>query len=182
MPLRRDDVPIEARCSQRWSDLRGSGRTRHCAVCETPVTHLSLMPEREARAFLAGAVGTCVAYRHHPDGTIVFADRLTRRAPTTIVAGAALLAAACSAASAPPDKTASPTPKESPVAAQLLDRARDEACRRQLGAERRAAYRAELAAERDRSEHAIDCDLQRQLLALGYVTAVPASDCPDDPP
>lgn len=85
--VKRDDLPIVPRCDQEWSDLKGAGVTRHCAVCDTPVTHLSLLPRRRALEVLSRGP-QCVAYRYRPDGSLVFSEAPPRRR-SVLLAGAA---------------------------------------------------------------------------------------------
>lgn len=170
-------VPVEVRCEQRWTDLRGAGPRRHCEVCDAPVTNISLLTEEAARAVLAKGP-QCVAYRYRPDGTIVFAESLKRRRGLA-VAGVAVLAAACSAEpSVPPEPMA-----EKAATLEAPDPAVVEACNRLLGAERRAEYLRELRAEQEERPSSsspsasVDCDLARQLFALGGYGATLPPEC-----
>jgi hypothetical protein len=72
--MRRDDVPIEKRCDQRWNDLRGTGsRRRHCESCATDVINLSSMTEAEAQRFLDEVrAPVCLMYRYDSTGRITF--------------------------------------------------------------------------------------------------------------
>lgn len=165
--MNQASVPVEARCEQRWTDLRGAGARRHCEVCDAPVTNLSLLTEEAARAVLAEGP-QCIAYRHRPDGTIVFAESLKRRRGLA-VAAVAVLAAACSAEpSAPPDALA-----EKVETLKAPHPALVETCRRLLGSERRAENARELQEEQSR----VDCDLARQMFALGGYGATLPPEC-----
>lgn len=155
------------------------GAVRRCAECETPVTNLSLLTEAAARAFLETARGQCIAYRFTPDGTIVFADALARRRPGWAAAGAALLVAACAPGVDAPTKPAAEAKVDPRVVAQIVEREEREACRQRLGAERREEYRAEMRAEAARAD--LDCDVVRQLLALGYYVGEPPEGCSEPP-
>lgn len=170
--MKRDEVPVVPRCDQRWSDLEGTGATRHCEVCDTPVTNLSPLPRRRALEVLA-AGPQCIAYRYRPDGSIVFSEPTRRRSPT-LAAGAALVVAACASEASPP-LVKTPAERETTVVDPDLERA----CDRLLGAERRAEYRRELV-----EEHAVptlDCEMMRQLYALGgYGVSIPEECLEDD--
>jgi len=166
-PMKTASVPVQARCDQRWSDLRGAGAERHCDVCDAPVTNLSLLSEEAARAVLAKGP-QCVAYRYRPDGTIVFTESLRRRRGLAVAGLTALVAACSSGPSVPPEAVA-----EKVATPKAPDPAVVEACRRLLGAERRAENARELREEQVR----IECDLARQLFALGGYGATLPPEC-----
>jgi len=182
--MKRDEVPIRSRCNQTWSELRGSGPVRHCEVCDAPVTNLSLLHERAARDVLARGP-QCIAYRHRPDGSIVFAEAL-RRPSTRGVVPVALLLAACGVEADPAGPAASEAPlhrvegEAEPAPPTDAERPRDphtvEACRRLLGAEARAQNRREMSEEAP----PLDCELLQQLSALGgYGLEIPEA-CQED--
>ena len=112
-----NDVAIAAPCSERWEDMLGDERARHCAKCNKSVFNLSDMTRAEAELLLFEREGDlCVQLWRRSDGTILTADcpvgvrsRRFRMVGVFVVAGtlaAAGLAAMTYASVAPPPRSA----------------------------------------------------------------------------
>lgn len=174
----RARVPIQRKCDQRWSDLRGVGsRKRHCGVCDSDVVNLSSMTADAADDFLARVeTPICLAYRYSEDGQISFASepvpaaRLFRRAPTGLAAAAALSMAACDGG---------PGTSEHPnTEIGASEQAAVEPSSPDLPAEHAAQPDEDAAVES--ASTAMSCTMLRQLYALGGYGTEPPDRCLDE--
>jgi hypothetical protein len=101
-------------CEERWDEMVGDDRVRHCARCDRTVHDLSEMSalEAEIRLLNTGERAPCIRYARHADGSIVHAplarvfEPLARR-PRPLAAAATLtvtLAASAAQAKEPKKK------------------------------------------------------------------------------
>lgn len=81
-----DVVRIATPCTERWSEMVGDDRRRHCGRCDKTVVDLTALTRAEAEALLAervkagaGRLDLCARYFERRDGSIVMADCLVRR-------------------------------------------------------------------------------------------------------
>ncbi len=73
---------IAAPCHERWEEMTGDERTRHCAACRLDVHNIAGMSEAEAEALLRSAFNDdgspierlCARIYRRADGTILTAD------------------------------------------------------------------------------------------------------------
>jgi hypothetical protein len=68
------DLKVLAPCQERWEEMPGDDRARHCARCQERVVDLAALEEREAEALLARRApgeGLCVRLARGPDGAVV---------------------------------------------------------------------------------------------------------------
>ncbi len=71
------DVTIASPCEQRWVDMEGDEKVRHCAQCNEKVYNLSQMTAAEAEATLdrpAGESRLCLRLYRRKDGTVLTQD------------------------------------------------------------------------------------------------------------
>lgn len=77
-----DRIQIASPCHERWEDMTGDERTRHCASCRLDVHNIAGMSERDAEALLRSAFSDdgspverlCARVFRRADGTILTAD------------------------------------------------------------------------------------------------------------
>jgi hypothetical protein len=75
-------VRIASPCNEKWEDMTGDERTRHCARCQMNVFNVKEMTEVEVRALFMKAEGrVCGRVFRRPDGTV-----LTKDCPTGLAA------------------------------------------------------------------------------------------------
>jgi hypothetical protein len=75
-------ISIAAPCHQRWEDMTGDDRTRHCGSCKQTIHNIAGMTEADAEALLRSALnddGTpkqhlCARIYRRADGTVLTAD------------------------------------------------------------------------------------------------------------
>jgi len=107
--INREQVRITTPCDVEWDALERRPRGRFCGQCQTLVTDLSAMSERDARALLAQTEqAVCLRYLHDATGQVHFADgprlvptsrlRAARRASGVAALMAPLLFQACGGA------------------------------------------------------------------------------------
>ena len=118
------EIPIP--CTESWDAMQGDEQVRHCGLCRKNVYNLSVMPQAQAEALLAGHAdgGVCVRFYRRGDGTVLTSDcgtsprvrlrRVLRTLPRAAagaagVAGAAAVAVAAAQAK-PPRLHAAPAP------------------------------------------------------------------------
>lgn len=122
-------IELSFPCPKRWSELEGTGPSRHCSACNLAVTNLSLLTRAEAAPVLAQRAErrTCVAFRTDAAGHVVFAESSLRSARWARLArsAAAVLAllfpflAGCRRTPAAPQTT--PTPPETELQPEDLE-------------------------------------------------------------
>ncbi len=98
------DVRIASACSQRWEDMDGDEKRRHCEACGLFVHNLSAMTTPEIESLMQEATGrVCGRLFRREDGTILTADcpvglaRLRAGTRAAVARGAALVALLLSA-------------------------------------------------------------------------------------
>lgn len=70
-----DRMKVAAPCSQKWENMVGDERSRHCASCDKSVYNISAMTRVEAETFLASQTeAPCVRYYQRADGTVMTTD------------------------------------------------------------------------------------------------------------
>jgi hypothetical protein len=70
-----DGLRVASPCHERWDDMLGDERTRHCLRCNKDVHNVSEMTRDEAEAFLASVSSSvCVRMYRRADGTVLTAD------------------------------------------------------------------------------------------------------------
>ena len=75
-------ISIAAPCHERWEDMTGDDRTRHCGTCEQTIHNIAGMTEVESEALLRSAFSDdgspkqhlCARIYRRADGTILTAD------------------------------------------------------------------------------------------------------------
>ena len=90
-----DNMRVASPCTQRWADMTGDDRVRHCASCAKDVYNLSGMTRDEAETLVRERNGQlCVRYFQRADGTILLGDCTIgkRRKRRRIVVAASLAA------------------------------------------------------------------------------------------
>jgi hypothetical protein len=92
-PIRLDNLRVAAPCHERWDEMTGDERARHCKACDKDVYDLSAMTRDEAEDFLATrGITACVRFFRRADGTVMTTDCPVgvrrRRRKLAIVAGA----------------------------------------------------------------------------------------------
>lgn len=92
-------IRIASPCRERWEDMRGDERARHCARCDKTVFDLSALTRDEAEALLAEkGASMCARFYRRADGTVMTADcdvgARARRRGWALAAGVALAAGA----------------------------------------------------------------------------------------
>lgn len=78
-----DRVQIASPCEERWENMTGDDRVRHCARCDLNVYNIAAMDRNEAEAVLSKATEgrVCARIYRRRDGTV-----LTRDCPVGIAA------------------------------------------------------------------------------------------------
>jgi hypothetical protein len=70
-----DNIRVASPCPQKWEDMTGDERSRHCAQCDKSVFNISGMTRDEAEALIIAKQGKlCVRYFQRKDGTILTKD------------------------------------------------------------------------------------------------------------
>lgn len=71
-----DQIRIASPCSERWEDMSGDERTRHCDKCNLKVHNLAAMSRAEAEALFQDAAGrrVCAMFYRRADGTVLTRD------------------------------------------------------------------------------------------------------------
>ncbi len=94
-------LEIASPCRERWDEMDGDGRARHCRRCDKNVYDLSAMSTAEASALLASRDDLCVRFYRRADGTVMTSDcpdgarrRRRRRMVVAVAVAAAGLGAA----------------------------------------------------------------------------------------
>lgn len=73
--MHKREIPIYMPCQERWEEMPGDDRRRHCQACEQDVYDLSAMTRREAEPVLArrrNGERVCVRYAADKSGEIRF--------------------------------------------------------------------------------------------------------------
>ena len=92
----RFDVSVAAPCSESWNRMRGSGRARHCSVCEKVVHDLALMTESQVEVLAmqaAAGVPVCARITRRAEGGLALKsdpEPLGRSNVGTVLLSAAL--------------------------------------------------------------------------------------------
>lgn len=93
-------VRIASPCSEKWEEMKGDERVRHCAQCKLNVFNIRELSETDARALLFKAEGrVCGRVYQRPDGTVLTNDcptglaMLRRRALAAVTMAAAMVLA-----------------------------------------------------------------------------------------
>ena len=74
LPLLRE-IRVASPCHERWEDMSGDERTRHCGKCDKDVHDLSAMSAADAEALLAArGASLCVRLYRRFDGTVITSD------------------------------------------------------------------------------------------------------------
>lgn len=74
LPLLRE-IRVASPCHERWEDMQGDDRTRHCGKCDKDVHDLSAMSAADAEALLAArGASLCVRLYRRFDGTVITSD------------------------------------------------------------------------------------------------------------
>jgi hypothetical protein len=93
------NVRVASPCHERWEEMDGDARVRHCGKCDKNVYDLSAMTADAAESLLAEyGQNLCVRFYRRPDGTVMTADcpvgaRRKRIRNTVIGVGAAAMSA-----------------------------------------------------------------------------------------
>ncbi len=97
-------------CSERWEEMQGSARQRHCGSCDQRVHNLAEMTASEINSLVRESKGLlCARIMRRPDGSVVTHDPLrTPNAGAGLVLSASILLAnaAVSTAVAEPPQSA----------------------------------------------------------------------------
>ncbi|MGE3107934.1 MAG: hypothetical protein AB7G11_10580 [Phycisphaerales bacterium] len=74
--IRLEQIRVASPCTERWEDMSGDERSRHCARCNLHVHNLSAMSRAQADALVASASQgrVCVRFYQRADGTILTSD------------------------------------------------------------------------------------------------------------
>ncbi len=99
-------VRVASPCSERWDDMNGDERVRHCGHCDKNVYDLSALTSKQAESLLqAHGASLCVRFYRRNDGTVMTSDcpvgrgkRRLRRGALAAVAASLLAAGGFSAA------------------------------------------------------------------------------------
>ncbi|WP_428266497.1 hypothetical protein [Haliangium sp.] len=92
-------VRVASPCHERWDDMSGDERVRHCQRCDKDVYDLSALTEAQAEALLREHLGgsLCVRFYRRADGTVMTSDcpvgrgrRRRRRTLAVALAGGVL--------------------------------------------------------------------------------------------
>lgn len=102
--MQKGEIPILRPCSERWEDMEGDSRRRHCCACEREVYDLSAMTRGEAEPLLRrrrAGEEICVRYAIDRSGEVQFREAsqvpvALLRPARRIAVGAGLLGAALS--------------------------------------------------------------------------------------
>ncbi|MFT3712876.1 MAG: hypothetical protein QM817_34925 [Archangium sp.] len=89
------EIRIASPCTEKWEEMSGDERARHCAKCKLNVFNIKEMTEPEVRALLSSKTGrVCGRVYRRADGTV-----LTKDCPTglKLVRKKALMALAMTA-------------------------------------------------------------------------------------
>jgi hypothetical protein len=94
------EIRIASPCSEKWEDMSGDARARHCAQCKLNVFNIAELTEVEVRSLLSNREGrVCARIYRRADGTVLTKDcptgvaLLRRRALAALTMVAALLVA-----------------------------------------------------------------------------------------
>jgi hypothetical protein len=98
-------IRVASPCHERWDQMSGDERVRHCASCDKDVYDLSEMTSAEAEELLANVgEAACVRLHRRADGTVITADcpigAKRKRRNRWLAAGAGIAGTAVAAASA----------------------------------------------------------------------------------
>ncbi len=93
-----EDIRIASPCNERWDEMLGDGRSRHCLKCDKNVYDVSAMTREEAEALIrSNEGGVCLRLYKRRDGRVITSDcpvgvrrrRVTRVAALVALGGAA---------------------------------------------------------------------------------------------
>ncbi|HEX8706242.1 MAG TPA: hypothetical protein VF815_45830 [Myxococcaceae bacterium] len=88
-------VKIASPCYERWDNMKGDERVRHCASCKLNVFNLSQMTKAEAEQLVTSTEGRlCVRLYKRWDGTVITADCPVGVSRARVRVASALLTAA----------------------------------------------------------------------------------------